>query len=442
MRRRDFLASAALPLAAQASRPNVLFIAVDDLNTDVGCYGAPVQTPNIDRLAAQGVRFERAYCQYPLCNPSRSSLLTGRRPPRTGIFENSTWFRDRMPDVVTLPQHFRQHGYRTLCTGKIFHGDLDDDKAWDVGGTKLNRPAPRTPAQTQEREKFADRWEALDREEDTADHRNASRAIELLNEKHDRPFFLALGFAKPHVPFLAPKKYFDLYPISRIAVPPDFSPLPRTDHPAYRPNFDIFIRRPAGYDEARQMIAGYRAATSFMDAQLGRVLDALESSGRRRDTIVVFFGDHGFHLGEKGMWSKQTLFEVSTRVPLIISVPGSRNAGKATRGTAELVDLYPTLAELCGLPAPAGIDGGSLKPLLDKPGAKWDAPAYTFLRRGAVMGASVRTARFRYTEWEGAAAELYDEQADPRESRNIAADPRFAKVVAEHARLLAAARVS
>lgn len=443
MRRRDFLASsAALPLAAQSAKPNVLFIAVDDLNAGVGCYGAPVRTPHIDRLAAQGVRFERAYCQYPLCNPSRSSMLSGRRPPRTGILENATWFRDKMPDAVTLPQHFRQNGYRTMCAGKIFHGGLDDDKAWDIGGTKLNRQPPRTPEQTKEREKTADRWLALDSEEDTLDYRNASRAIELLNEKHDKPFFLALGFAKPHVPFLAPKKYFDMYPIERVATPPDFTPLPRTDHPAYRPNFDIFIRRPAGVDEARQMIAGYRAATSFMDAQLGRVLDALESSGRRRDTIVVFFGDHGFHLGEKGMWSKQTLFEVSTRVPLIISVPGTRNAGKPTAGTAELVDLYPTLAELCGLPAPKDIDGGSLVPLLEKPKAKWNQPAFTFIRRGSVMGASVRTARYRYTEWEGAAAELYDEQTDPRESRNIAADPRFARTVAEHSKLIAAAKVS
>jgi len=418
---------------------NVLFIAVDDLNTRVGCYGAAVKTPNIDRLASRGVRFDRAYCQYPLCNPSRSSMLSGRRPPRTQIMENLTWFRDKMPDVVTMPQFFRQNGYHTMVSGKIFHGGLDDDKAWDTGGTPLSRQAPRNPAQQKDREKTADRWLALDDAgAQTADVRNTNRAIELLKQKHTKPFFLAAGFAKPHVPFLAPRKYFDLYDPAQMELPPDFRPLPPADSPAYRTNFDIFIRRPASETEARQMIAGYYAATSFMDAELGRLLDALDASGHRGNTVVVFFGDHGFHLGEKGMWSKMSLFEASTRVPLIISAPGMTVGGVSPR-TVELVDLYPTLADLCGLRAPASLDGESLGPLLKNPRAEWKHPAYSYIRRGQTMGASVRTERYRYTEWDGGqrGAELYDHDRDPRESNNLAASASHSSAVAEHKRLLA-----
>ena len=229
-----------------------------------------------------------------------------------------------------------------------------------------------------------------------------------------------------------------MYDPAKVELPPDFAAEPAGSTPAYRPNFDIFIRRPASRDEARRMIAGYRAATTFMDAQLGRVLDALDTSAHREDTAVVFFGDHGFHLGDKGMWSKQSLFERSTRVPLIVSAPGMV-AGKASRRTVELLDVYPTLAGLCGLRAPAGIDGESLEPLLAKPDAAWDHAAYTFLRRGETMGASVRTGRYRYTEWDGGAkgAELYDHDKDPRESRNAAADAGMAAVVKHHKELLA-----
>lgn len=436
--RRHFLAASAAAYAAQRQPLNVLFIAVDDLNTQVGCYGAPVKTPNIDRLAQQGVRFERAYCQYPLCNPSRSSLLTGRRPPRTQILENQTWFREKMPDVVTLPQSFRNNGYKTMATGKIFHGGLDDDKAWEIGGTPLNRQPPRTPAEQKERQKTADRWLALESENDTLDYRNASRAVELLGQKHDRPFFLATGFAKPHVPFLAPKKYFDLYDPAKMPLPADFSPEPTSKEPTHRPNFDIFIGRPASEKEAREMIAGYHAATSFMDAQLGRVLDALDKSGYRENTVVVFFGDHGFHLGEKGMWSKQTLFEASTHVPLVVSAPGMAR-GKSSPRTVELCDMYPTLADLCGFPSPAGMDGESFTPLLKNPNQPWGKPAFTYIRRPAgVMGASVRTERYRYTEWDAGAkgVELYDHRDDPKESRNRAQEPAYAKVVNTHKEML------
>jgi len=420
------------------ARLNVLFIAIDDVNTDLGCYGASVKTPHIDRLASGGVRFDRAYCQYPLCNPSRSSMLTGWRPPKTGIMENRTWFRDRTPIAVTLPQHFRASGYTSMATGKIFHGGLDDDRAWDIGGTPLRRQAPRSPEEQKQRERTADRWEALPGEgEETPDFRTASRAIELLKQKRDKPFFLAVGFAKPHVPFLAPKKYFDLYANTPITLPPDFAPEPSGSGPAFRANFDIFIKRRAAEPEARQMILGYRAATSFMDAQVGRVLTALEETGQSSNTVVVLFGDHGFHLGEKGMWSKQTLFEVSARVPLIIASPG-KTAGKVSQGTVELVDVYPTLNALCGLTAPGGLDGESFVPLLDNPSQSWDHPAFTYLQRGSVLGISVRTTRYRYTEWDNgdSGVEFYDHQSDPRESRNLAKDASMASILATHRKLL------
>ncbi|MFN7939503.1 MAG: sulfatase [Bryobacteraceae bacterium] len=439
--RRSLLLTA--PLLAQSRKPmNVLFLAVDDLNTHVGCYGAPVKTPHIDALAARGVRFDRAYCQYPLCNPSRSSLLSGRRPPLTGITNNTVWFRRRMPDVVTLPQHFRQNGYWTAQSGKIFHGGLDDDKAWVAGGTQLRENTP--TKSLAERKPLADRWLALDGEgDDQPDFRNAARAIQMLeNRPKDKPFFFAAGFARPHVPFLAPKKYFDMYDPAKIVLPRDFASMPSGSGPAYRANFDLFIEREATPKLAREAIAGYYAATTFMDAELGKLLAALDRMGLRENTVISFFGDHGFHLGEKGMWSKQTLFEPGTHVPMIVSAPGM-TAGKGCGRTVELIDLYPTLADLCGLPAPKGVQGKSVKPLLQNPGAAWEKPAYTYQQRGNVMGASVRTEQYRYTEWDGgkAGAELYDYAADPLEQKNLAGDAKMAGLVGRMKTLLAAGAV-
>jgi len=434
--RRALLMNATGAALAQPKRkPNVLFFAVDDLNVRLGCYGAPVHSPNIDALARRGMRFERAYCQYPLCNPTRSSLLSGRRPPATGIMENLTWFRKTMPDVVTLPQHFRQNGYVTAQTGKIYHGGLDDDRAWDIGGTPLQERRARTPAEQAERQKTADRWVALEGEgEDQPDYRTATRAVALLEQlkAQDKPFFLAVGFVKPHVPLIAPKKYFDLYKPEEIALPVDYAPKPTGEPPAYRSNFDLFINRDATPELARQGIAAYYAATSFMDAQLGRVMAALDRLGLRDNTVISLFGDHGWHLGEKGMWSKMSLFEVSLRAPLLVSVPGM-GGNKDCPRPVEFVDLYPTLVEACGLPMPQGLEGRSLVPLLKNPGAKWDKPALSYLRRGKVPGVSVRTERHRYTEWDEGrqGTELYDHQTDPTESRNLAADPKFAPLVAK-----------
>jgi iduronate 2-sulfatase len=440
MTRRSALgALAAAPLAAQRKRPNVLFLAVDDLNTRLGCYGAPVKSPNIDALARAGVRFDRAYCQYPLCNPTRSSLMTGRRPPTTGVWENTTWFRKNLPDAVTLPQHFRANRYTTAATGKIYHGGLDDDKGWEIGGTPLQPQRPRTPAETKERQARADRWVALEGEgEDQPDYRTATRAIQLLEQLKDKPFFLACGFVKPHVPLIAPKKYFDLYDPDRLELPADFAPEPTCKVPACRPNFDLFIGREASPALAREALRAYYAATSFMDAQLGRVIAALDRLGLRENTVISLYGDHGWHLGEKGMWSKMTLFENAARAPMMISAPGM-SSGKVSPRTVEFLDLYPTIVDLCGLPQPGGLEGTSLRPLLRDAQAKWDRPAFTFIRRGKVTGASVRTEHFRYTEWNGGSqgTELYDYRTDPLEAKNLAAEAKYANQVKSMKALLA-----
>ncbi len=385
---------------------NVLFFAVDDLNNRVGTYGKPVKSPNIDGLAASGVRFDRAYCQYPLCNPSRSSLLTGVRPPRTRVMGNTTWFRETMPDAVTLPQHFRENGFYTAVTGKVFHDGLNDDKG----------------------------------EENLQDYRIASAAIEYLEKRpSDQPFFIGCGFHKPHVPFVAPKKYFDWYDPAAMQLPPDFAGMPTGTGPAYRANFDLFVNREATPALAREAIRAYYACASFTDAQVGRVLAALERLGLRDNTAIVLIADHGWHLGEKGMWAKLTLFEPSTRIPLIVSVPKMAR-GKGCARTVESLDVYPTLGDVCGLPHRVALEGKSLRPLLENPAARWDKPAYSFLRRGEVSGASVRNERFRYTEWdEGrAGSELYDYDKDPTESRNLAGDGGHAEVAKKMKALLRA----
>jgi len=440
------LASAGQKPAAAAKRPNVLLIASDDMRPELGCYGNPiVKTPNLDRLAARGVRFDRAYCQYPLCNPSRTSLITGRFPTTTGVLDNLKYFRDTMPDLVTLPQHFRQNGYAVARTGKILHGGIDDIPSWDEGGEPGMPRQPRTPDQAAQYRQQSDRWVALEGDgETTADYRSASRAIQLL-EKYgaqgsEKPFFIAAGFAKPHSPLIAPKKYFDLYDPEKIPLPPNYAPeqrLPEGATPgALGPNGDLFIQRPAPEKDAREMIRAYYACISFVDDQVGRVLAALDRLKLRDDTIVVFFGDHGYHLSEMGKWSKHnSLYEVATRVPVLISAPGMA-AGKASPRTVGLIDLYPTLAELAGLPAGKGIEGHSLAPLLKDPQAKWEHPAYSYSRNRIGLGQSVRTERYRYTVWASGAAELYDYSTEPYERRNVAGDPAYAAALEQLKRLV------
>jgi len=436
--RRSLLAGLAASAATAAPRYNVLLIAVDDLRPDLGCYGNPlVRSPNMDRLARRGVRFERAYCQYPLCNPSRTSLLTGRYPTTVRVLDNNRYFRDDFPDLLTLPQLFRQNGYVAARTGKIFHGVIDDAPSWDEGGEPVLRRQAPSPEERARQARNSDRWETVPGEgEDQPDHRTASRALELLEKYKDRPFFLGVGFVKPHSPLVAPKKYFDLYEPARIPLPEDFAPRPTL--PPGVPsvalperNGDLFIGRDATPEAAREMIRAYYACVSFMDAQLGRVLDKLDSLGLAERTIIVLFGDHGYHLGEKGKWSKHnSLYEVAVRVPLILVAPGMARAGAVCPRTVELVDLYPTLAELCNLKPPGGLEGQSLAPLLRDPRELWDHPAYTVTLRGKIFGRTVRTERYRYTEWdpEGAQAELYDHRSDPHERRNLAAEPSYASV--------------
>ncbi len=426
--------------AAEARRPNVLFLMVDDLRPELGCYGTKlVKTPNLDALARAGVRFERAYCQYPLCNPSRSSLLTGRHPTTTGVLDNLTWFGANHPDFVSLPAHFKANGYAALRTGKIFHGGIDDADAWTEGGEPRRfeggkHTLPRNPNQAQQ----SDRIVVLDGDgESHADYRTATRAIEYLRAHKEKPFFLACGFTKPHSPPTAPKRFMDLYDPAQIPLPPDFAGLPTV--PTGWPKAavparsgDLFIGREATPEAAREMIRAYWASLTWTDWNVGRVMTEFDRLGLRDNTIVVLWGDHGYHLGEKGKWSKHgSLFEIGTRVPLIVIAPRARGNGKSSPRIVQSLDLYPTLAELCGLPKPAGLEGHSLAPLLANPSAKWEHPAFTVHgSNDQSLGVAVRTERYRYIEWPDGAL-LFDEQADPHELKNVADDPRLASVKAE-----------
>ncbi|MEA3209864.1 MAG: hypothetical protein QOE70_2921 [Chthoniobacter sp.] len=445
------------PLHAADRKLNVLFIAVDDMNNDLGCYGHPlVQSPNIDRIAARGVRFDRAYCQFPLCSPSRSSLMTGLRPDRTRVFDLQYHFRTGLPDVTTLPQLFQKSGYYAARVGKIYHygnpGDigtsgLDDPPSWQefVNPAGRDRTALESDVINYSGKRGLGAAMALladktGKDEEHTDGKVATEAIRLLEAHKETPFFLAVGFYKPHCPYIAPAKYFDLYPLDKITLPeiaPDFA---RTALPAA-----LASTRPWPYmgvtaDQARECKRAYYATISFVDAQIGRVLDALDRLGLRENTVVVFWSDHGYHLGEHGLWMKQSCFEESARVPLIIAPPASKSAGTSCARTVELVDLYPTLAELAGLPPPKDLQGFSLRPLLDDPGAKWSHPAFTQVQRGGFAGHSVRTERWRYTEWDDGAkgVELYDHEADPREVHNLANDPQQAETVGQLKALLRA----
>ncbi len=442
--------------ATAQQRPNVLFITVDDLNNDLGAYGHPlVQSPAIDRLASEGMRFDAAYAQYPVCTPSRTSFLTGLYPQQTGILQNGQHFRDSVPEVVTLPEFFAQNGYFTARVGKIFHYDvpaaigtdgLDDPQSWDERrnprGIDVDLGAEVTSINPEAGVGGTLSWLSVPGDGSRhTDARVTDAAIDLLEAHHPertgRPLFLAVGYFRPHTPFVAPASYFAMYPPERIEVPPEFA-ADRSDIPiaalADRP-------RQLQMTDAQKLAAiqGYYASISYMDAQIGRLLRALDAQALRDDTIVVLLSDHGYHLGAHGLWQKGDLFEGSVRVPLILSVPdlpGTAYAhGENTTSLTELVDLYPTLAELAGLDIPAQTAGVSLLPLLRNPATSVRESAYTIaLSRGGwdrpewqhedVMGETVRTERYRYTEWaEGTmGVELYDYDADPGELTNLADD--------------------
>jgi iduronate 2-sulfatase len=446
-----------VPSAANAATPaggkyNVLFLIADDLNCDLGCYGHPlVKSPNIDRLAGRGMRFERAYCQYPLCGPSRASFMCGLYPDQTLVQANSIFVRDRVPNVLTMPQHFRNHGYTPVRVGKLYHYGVpgtigtdghDDPPSWD---RKFN---PRGRDKDDESKVFTLvpgqyggtlSWLAANGTDvEQTDGIGASTAVTLLEEfaANKQPFFLAVGFYRPHTPYVSPRNYFEMYPRDGIRVPqvPEgyLSTLPEPAVAALgakKVNIDL--------PEAtkREAMQGYYAAITFMDAQVGRVLDALERVGLADSTIVLMTSDHGYHMGEHGHFQKMTLFENATHVPLIISVPGMENAGKRSRSLVEMVDYYPTLAELCGLPLPGHLAGVSQANVLIDPESQPRTAALTKQNDGYTL----RTDRYRYTEWgEGGrdGAELYDHQSDAAELTNLANDPTQATTVAELSKLL------
>ena len=436
-------------LAEAAAKPkyNVILIASDDLRPALGSYGnSLVKTPNLDQLAERGVRFERAYTQYPLCNPSRSSLLTGRYPTQTGVMSNELYFRALHPELVSLPQHFKANGYVSLRSGKIFHGGIDDTDAWTEGGEARNFSGARRPpvnAEGPARTAHSDRIVVLEGEGETnEDYRMATRAIEFMDKYKDRPFFLALGSAKPHSPPAAPKKFFDLYDAKKIQLPPDFSvrPVAPPGFPEIsiaRRNTDLFIGRDASPEDAREMIRAYYASVSFMDAQIGRVLDAVDRLKLRDRTIILFWGDHGYHLGEKGKWSKAySLFDVAIRVPLIIAGPGIK-PGVSPR-TVQLLDMYPTLVEFCDLRQPYRLEGHSLTPLLRNAKARWNHPAFSVVLYQGKLGKSVRTERWHYVEWdEGKSGSmLLDHLNDPLELKNLANDPAYSRTLTELRQML------
>jgi iduronate 2-sulfatase len=454
------LLAAVHPAAAQPRRqPNVLLIMADDLNNDMGTYGHPlVKTPHIDRLARRGVRFDRAYTQFPLCSPSRVSLLTGLRPDTTRVQDLMTDFRTILPDVVTLPQAFKRSGYAVARVGKIYHygnpGDigtsgLDDPKSWDVvlnprgidkdEETKLTNLTPARGLGS-----TLAYYASPAADEEHTDGKVATETIALLEKHKDGPFFIGAGFYRPHCPFIAPQKYFDMYPLDRIPAPPPFAEAAGQTPPAAL--FTSPLNWGVNEQGQREVIRAYFASISFLDANVGRLLDALDRLKLADNTIVIFVSDHGYLLGERGQWMKQMLFERSARNPLVIAAPGVSARGRASSRVVELLDLYPTLTELAGVAAPPGLHGRSLVPLLRNPGAAWNHPALTQVRRGGggtlFNGYSVRNEKWRYTEWEEGkrGVELYDEQKDPNEIRNLAADPSHARVVAEMQTLLKSAR--
>ncbi len=456
------------PTSAAESRTNVLFIAVDDLRPELRCYGAAhIHSPNIDALAASGRLFERAYCQQAVCNPSRTSLMTGMRPDSIGVTGNHSHFRSHHPDVITLPQHFKNHDYHAAAIGKIYHGvfpdgasntkwdTMGDPESWSVPAVrfgpryyyteegitaakriyeKVYKPKNPGPDDWMQKLVFGPATESPDVPDSTLyDGQVADAAVKTLQElkNKDKPFFLAVGFIKPHSPYIAPKKYFDLY---------DNVPLPsHTEFPADAPSFAGHgsgeLRRYTDQpkqgvipdEKQRRVRQAYFACISYIDAQIGRVLNELERSGLTNNTIVVLYGDHGYHLGEQGLWGKTTNFELDARVPLIVRAPGMKAAGKSSSSLVELVDLYPTLADLAGLPVTGQLEGKSFAPILTDPVHVTKTVALSqYPRGGGLMGYSIRTSTHRLTQWvhrqsgEIRATELYDYGDGPVESKNIA----------------------
>ncbi len=469
-----------------AERPNILLIVADDMRLELGGFGAPhVQTPHIDRLAKAGTIFLQAHCQYPQCAPSRSSVFTGRRPDSTKVYDVFTHFRPALPEVVTLPQLFKQHGYTARAFGKVYHSNLDDAPSWSVPHEEPDLPPlhwvnPATAARLQKKREAAARipgltprqraqaaygpaWEAEDAP-DSAYHDGqvtemSLKALRGFAQRGDS-FFLAVGFRKPHLPFVAPKRYFDRYDPTRL--PLAENPGLPTGAPAYGPidggEFRAYENMPAyptriPDDRARQLRHAYYACVTFVDAQVGRLLAELDRLDLAENTLVVFWSDHGYHLGENGHWGKWSPYEWDSRSPLILRGPGVP-ARVATSALVEFVDIYPTVAALAGLSVPTGLEGISLLPLFRESARAVKSAVFTQVLRqlpeGNLMAVSMRTERYRLTRWTAESdrtderfVELYDREIDPRETRNVAGEPKYAGVLAElRTRLLAGWRAA
>jgi uncharacterized sulfatase len=451
----------AVPTLAADKKLNVLLIVSDDLNCSLGCYGdAVTKTPNIDRLASHGVRFERAYCNYPVCNASRTSFLSGRQPETTKVLGNGTNPRTALgPDFRFLPEYFHDHGYFTAGIGKIAHGTFASEVKWDVfadAGRGLGDDEGAAPARQKGKKGGGAKgkkakakaeqdgaapgndvpfgWQATDNDDaQEPDGITARRVAKLLEEHQDGPFFIAAGFHKPHVPHTAPKKYFEMYPAAKM---------PLADGPPGHAKYIPEIARPAKYfpdlskEQQQAIIQHYHAATTFMDAQVGLVLDTLDRLKLWDNTVVVFLGDHGWHLGEHdGFWAKVSLLEESARAPLIIHAPGKK-AGAVTTRLAEFVDLFPTLTDLGGLPLPGGLEGISLAPLLEEPSRPWKKAIFTVVTRRGGLGHAVRSEQYTYIRWPDGSEQLYDHTRDPKEYENLALDTRYKQAVDEARRLM------
>lgn len=479
-----FLAAGAamVSLATAAPRLNVLFVAADDMRPQLGLYGDPiVRSPNLDRLAARGLAFDQAFCQMALCSPSRISLLSGRRPATTRVYtiDPALTVRTHLPDITTLPQHFRLQGYYTRSLGKIYHVGIDDPESWSEAPWHANRAAPRLgpigraaqqqrttaarlaqqplPAKGAGAAAYASpAFEAVDCADDElldgACAREAVAQLRAFARNPGQPFFLAVGFANPHVPWVAPRKYFELYDPARLVLPANnFPPRGAPDYAAQTGSDFLWYAgvpqtRPLPADFGRECLRAYLAAISYVDAQIGRLLDALEETGLAQNTVVVFWGDHGYYMGEHAWWGgKHNNYRGATRAPLLVAVPGQATAGRHTRALVEFVDLFPSLVEICGLPAPrdaAGLEGTSFAPLLVQPDRPWKKAVFSQYPKGGHLGTAMETGRYRYVEWRQGARlvdrELYDHRDDPEENQNVAGRPEYAATVAELERQLAA----
>lgn len=480
--RKLFAEHAPLTVPFAPRRKNILFIAVDDLRPELGCYGHPmVKSPNVDALAGSGVLFERTYCQQAVCAPTRASLLTGRRPDTTRIYDLKTHIRTTMPDVVTLQQHFKNNGYFSEGIGKLFHAGYEDEKSYSVphrypkaeqyaleANSTLKKEGGKVTKKGGEEEPDGARMrgpatECADVADDVYEDGKCSvMAIESLRRLapqatsakpgERQPFFLGVGFRKPHLPFVAPKKYWDLYDRSRI-------PMPYPERPHHAPDLafanwgelrsysDIPDLGPCNEEKTKELIHGYYACVSYMDAQVGKLLAELDRLDLRKDTIVILWGDHGWKLGEYSEWSKHTNFELDTRVPMIISDPDLPK-GVRTAALTEFVDIFPTLTALCGLPPSEGMEGTSMVPLFSEPARQWKKAAFSQYPRGKnkIMGYSIRTDQYRYNEWiniktsEIVAKELYDLKNDPLCKECIVEEPQYKDLIANLHEMLASGK--